>query len=96
MNNLKSLLSSAFILLFYVFATIGIVKLFWNTNDEMVFAIRVKLILYISLLFSILYIFGLYYIVGIDNIDVFYKAFIIGQFIYCLFGITSYIFINKK
>lgn len=94
-KNLKSLFSSALILLLYVLATIGIVKLFWPNGDELKTFIRVKLILSISLLFSIFYIFGIYYIVGIELVGVFYKAFIITQGIYCLFGLIAYMFNNK-
>jgi hypothetical protein len=94
-SNLKSLFTSAGIVFFYIFATMGVVKLLWNTNNIEKFQGRVILLGLGSFVFSLLYIVGTYHIVGSRNVDVFYKAFILFQTMYCVTGIFSYISINK-
>ena len=44
-KDIKSLLSSLGFILFYIFATAGIVKLFWDTKDDYRFEGRVKFLL---------------------------------------------------
>lgn len=94
-SNLKSLFTSAGIVFFYIFATVGIVKLFWNTNNTEKFQGRVILLSLGSFVFSLLYVVGMYHIVGSRNVDVFYKVFILFQTMYCITGIFSYVTINK-
>jgi hypothetical protein len=93
--DIKSLLSSLGFILAYIYATVGIVKLCWNTDDNYKFEGRVKFLILSSILFSLLYIFGMYYIVGHYNIGPFYKAFLIGQAIYVVIGIFANLLIKK-
>ena len=86
-KNLKSLLTSLGLILLYYYATVGIVKLIWNTDDDYKFEGRVKFLVLLSILFSIIYVFGIYYIVGIHYVNSFYKFFIVAQLIYVGLGI---------
>lgn len=95
-KQVKSLLTAAGVVLFYVFATIGIVRLVWNTSDETKFEGRVKFLILSSILFSLFYIIGIYHIVGPYQVDFFYKIYIYGLFIYSVVGILSYLFIKPK
>lgn len=95
-SNIKSLLTSAGIVFFYVFATVGIVKLFWNTDSIEKFQGRVVLLGLSSFIFSLLYIIGTYHIFGSRNVDVFYKVLIISQALYCITGLYGYVAINNK
>jgi hypothetical protein len=93
--DIKSLLSSLGFILAYVYATVGIVKLCWNTDDDYKFEGRVKFLILFSILFSLLYVFGMYYIVGHSNIGPFYEAFLIGQAAYVVIGIFANLLIKK-
>lgn len=95
-SNIKSLLTSAGFILFYVFATMGIVKLLWNTDNTEKFQGRVVLLGLCSFIFSLLYIVGTYHIFGSHNVDMFYKVFIISQALYCIIGLCSYVAINNN
>lgn len=95
-KDIKSLLTSAGIILFYVFATIGIVRLLWNTDNEHMFEGRVKFLIFSSILFSLFYIIGIYHIVGPYHTDVFYKIFAYGQLFYIMVGLLSFTFIKPK
>jgi len=86
-KNLKSLLTSLGLILLYYYATVGIVKLIWNTDDDYKFEGRVKFLVLLSILFSIIYIFGIYYVVGLHHVDSFYKFFIVAQLIYVGLGV---------
>jgi hypothetical protein len=94
-SNLKSLLTSAGVVFFYIFATIGIVKLFWNTDSAEKFQGRVILLGLGLFVISFIYVIGIYHIVGSRNVDIFYKVFILFQTMYCITGIFSYVTINK-
>ena len=94
-KDFKSLLTSLGLILLYRYATAGIIKLIWNTDDDFKFKARVDFISLLSVLFSIIYIFGIYYVVGIYRVDAFYKVFIIGQFIYVGLGVTLNLLIER-
>jgi uncharacterized membrane protein len=95
-KDIKSLLTSAGIVLFYVFATIGIVRLLWNTDNEYTFEGRVKFLIFSSILFSLFYIIGIYHLIGPYHVDMFYKVLIYGQFLYIIVGLLSFTFIKPK
>jgi hypothetical protein len=95
-KDIKSLLTSAGIVLFYVFATIGIVRLLWNTDNEYMFEGRVKFLILSSILFSLFYIIGIYHLVGPYHVDMFYKVLIYGQLLYIIVGLLSFTFIKPK
>jgi hypothetical protein len=90
--NVKSILWSLTIVGLYVIATIGIIKLFWNTEDEHMFEGRVKFIIYFSIFFHLIYIIGIYHLVGPYKTDLFYKTLIYGHLLYLALGSLSYIF----
>ena len=93
--DIKSLLSSLGFILAYIYATVGIVKLCWDTDDNYKFEGRVKFLILSSILFSLLYIFGMYYIVGHYNIGPFYEAFLAGQAAYVVIGVFANLLIKK-
>lgn len=95
-SNLKSLLSSVGFVFFYVFATIGIVKLLWPTEDEDKYEGRVKFLVLFQILFAFIYIIGIYWIVGVHNVDKWYIGFIIAQVVYSVLGLFSYIAIERE
>jgi len=94
-KDLKSLLTSLGLILLYYYATAGIVKLIWNTDDDYRFEGRVKFLTLLSILFSIIYVFGIYYIVGSYHVDAFYKGFIIAQLIYVGLGVVLNMLIKR-
>ena len=94
--NVKSILWSLTIVGLYVTATIGIIKLFWNTDDEHMFEGRVKFIIYFSILLNLIYIIGIYHLVGPYKVDLFYETLIYGHLIYLVVGGFSSIFKNQS
>ena len=85
-KELKSAAYTIIILLFYWWASKGIVKLFFNIDNKYKFESRVKFINYCLVLFSLIYIIGIYHIVGPFHTANFYKAFIIFNLIYLTLG----------
>lgn len=95
-KDLKSILTSLSIILIYFYATAGIVKLIWNTDNEYMFDGRVKFLVLLQILFFFIYVFGMYYIVGVYRINSFYLAYAIFQIIYVVVGVFSNSFIKDK
>ena len=93
--KLKSLLTSAAVIFVYLFATLGIVRLFWNTNDVDKFEGRAKFIGILLILFTIVYIIGIYHIVGVAKVDIYYYGLIIFHVIYLTLGLIVFM-INPK
>lgn len=94
-KDIKSILTSLGIILLYQYATAGLVKLIWNTDDDYKFEGRVKFLSLLLVLCSIIYVFGIYYIVGVYRVDAFYKVFLIGQFIYVGLGVALNMVIER-
>jgi hypothetical protein len=88
-KELKSLLTSLGFILIYVYATAGIVKLFWNTDNGYRFEGRVKFLVLFSILVSLIYIIGVPQFVGLSKVDPYYKLFIGLQLIYIGIGLIS-------
>lgn len=95
-SKLKSLLTSAAVVFIYLFATLGIVRLFWNTNDVDKFEGRAKFIGILLILFTIVYIIGIYHIVGVANVDNYYYGLIIFHVIYLVVGLIVFLFKTGK
>ena len=85
-NNLKSWAWTIAIVLLYIYATAGIIKLLWNTQDDYKFEGRVKFISYLLFIFSAIYIIGIYHLVGSYYVGPFYKAFIVSHFVFLVLG----------
>jgi hypothetical protein len=85
-KQIKSAAYTLIFLLVYYWASKGIVKLLFNTDNEYRFNGRVKLINYFVVIFSLFYIVGIYHIVGPYRTEEFYKAFIMFNFIYVTTG----------
>lgn len=85
-KQLKSAAYTFIFLLIYYWASKGIVRLLFNTNDEEQFDGRVKFINYSLVLFSLIYVIGIYHIVGPYHTESFYKYFVIFNFIYLAVG----------
>lgn len=94
--NVKSILWSLTIVGLYIIATVGVIKLFWNTDDEYMFEGRVKFILYLSILLNLIYVIGIYHLVGPYKTDLFYETLIYGHLLYLALGSLSYIFKNQS
>jgi len=94
--KLKSLLSSAAVVFIFVFATLGIVRLFWNTRDMDKFEGRAKFIGILLVLFTFIYFIGIYHIVGVGKVDNYYYGLIIFHFVYLVVGVISYLFMPEK
>ncbi|MCL4483501.1 MAG: hypothetical protein M1445_12990 [Bacteroidetes bacterium] len=94
--KLKSLLSSAAVIFIYVFATIGIVRLFWNTGDTDKFEGRAKFIGILLILFTFIYFIGIYHIVGVAKVDNYYYGLIIFHIVYLVVGVIAYLFMPEK
>ena len=95
-SKLKSLLTSAAVVFIYLFATLGIVRLFWNTNDVDKFEGRAKFIGILLILFTIVYIIGIYHIVGVAKVDIYYYGLIIFHVIYLVLGLIVFLFKTGK
>ena len=95
-KKLKSLLISAAIVFIYVFATLGIVRLFWNTNNIDKFEGRAILIGILLVIFSLVYIIGIYHIVGVRRVDNFYTGLLIFHVLYLIVGLIVFMFMPEK
>lgn len=95
-SKLKSLLTSAAVVFIYLFATLGIVRLFWNTNDVDKFEGRAKFIGILLILFTIVYIIGIYHIVGVAKVDNYYYGLITFHVIYLVVGLIVFLFKTGK
>lgn len=95
-KDIRSLFTSLGFILFYVFATAGIVKLLWNTDDYSRFEGRVKFLILFQILFFLIYIIGIYHIVGPRYTAPFYETYVWAQFIYVVIGLISYILLKRK
>lgn len=95
-KNLKSLLQSLAIILIFFYATAGIVKLFWNTNDEYMFEGRVKFLTLLLFIVSIFYVIGIYHLFGHYKVEPFYWAFIFLAISYLVIGVIANMFIKNK
>lgn len=85
-KQIKSAAYTLMFLLIYYWASKGIVKLLFSTDNEYRFDGRVKFINYSFVLFSLFYIIGIYHIVGPYHTESFYKYFAIFNFIYLAVG----------
>ena len=97
-KEIKSIAYTLIILLVYWWASKGIVKLFFNTNDKRKFDNQVKFLNYCFVLFSLVYLIGIYHIVGPFHKAGFYKAFVILNFVYLALGnlVNSLVISNFK
>jgi len=94
-KNIKSLFTSLGIILLYLYATSGVIKLFGNTKNDSKFEGRVKFLFLFNVLFFLIYIIGVYHIVGVYKVDYYYQVFLIYQVVYIIVGITSNILIKR-
>ena len=95
-KDIKSLLLSLGFILFYIFATAGIVKLFWDTKDDYRFEGRVKFLLLFQILFFLIYIIGIYHIVGPRNTSTYYMGYLVTQIGYVVIGLVANLFLKRK
>ncbi len=94
-KDLKSFMWSLAFILLYFYATAGIVKLFWNTKNEYMFSGRVKFLVYLHVLVTLIAIILPYHLFGPQNIDGIYRMIVIYHFIYVILGTgVNYLF-NK-
>ena len=90
-KNLRSILTTLGIIFLYIFATIGIIKLFWNTDNDLIFEGRAKFLGYILAIFSFAYIM----ITGnMNNYEPWFYFLIGFHALYLLTGILAYNFIS--
>ena len=86
-KSIRSYLNSLAVILFFYFATRGIVKLIWYDKNKEIVQARTYIIFVMSFLISLLYVIGIYHIVGPENTNFFYKIYIFLAFLYILIGI---------
>ena len=90
----KSLFASFTIILLYFFATIGIVKLFWNTDDYYMLEGRIKSLFLMIFVVTAFLIFVPYPFLSHGGVDILYYAIFIIHALYLLVGIMAYILRN--
>jgi len=95
-KDIKSILISVSIVLLYIYCISGIVKLMYQDKNKKIFDLRVKFLSTLSAFLFFIYIVSIYYIVGIDNVDIWYKTFIIASFIVLVIGGFANAFIKDK
>ena len=88
---IKSLFASITIILLYFFATIGIVKLFWNTEDHYMLEGRVKFLFLMIFVVTAILIFLPYPFLSHGGVEILYYAIFIIHALYILVGIMAYI-----
>jgi hypothetical protein len=94
-NFVKMFLAITTVILAYVFAGMGAVELFWNTDDSEKFQARV---IFISLLLFIVNVFILiasYNIMGDEGSTGIYNLVIYSNLIYLILGNIYFFFIRK-
>ena len=87
-KDLKSFMCSLAFILLYFYATAGIVKLFWNTKNEYIFSGRVKFLIYLHVLITLIAIILPYHLFGPQNTDGIYRVIVIYHFIYVILGVA--------
>jgi hypothetical protein len=95
-KDFKSILISASIILLYFYCMAGIIKLIANDKNGARFDLKVRFISTLFALISFIYIIGIYHIVGVENVDGWYRGFIISSFIGFIIGGFANAFIKNK
>lgn len=90
----KSLINSLIVILFYYFALVGIVKLFWNTQSENQFDGRVKFLGLLLILLTIVGVIVPYHLFSIGVVDIIYQVIIAGHLLLLIVGGCSYAFMK--
>lgn len=88
---IKSLFASFTIILLYFFATIGIVKIFWNTDDFDMLEGRVKFLFLMVFVVTAFLIFVPSNLLGHGGVEILFYAIFIIHALYLLVGILAYI-----
>jgi len=88
----KSLIASATVVLLYIFATVGIVKLFWNSPNVNEVDGRIKFLGLILIILTAILLIIPYHIFGYEAVTGLYYVIIAFHALYLLVGIVSYIF----
>ena len=91
---IKSILASATIVLLYILATKGIVKLLWNSPNAYVLEGRIKFLGLMLIIVTAILIIIPYHIFGYEAVTGLYYAIIAFHALYIFVGIVSYIFSN--
>ena len=85
-KDLKSFMWSLAFIFLYFYATAEIIKLFWNTKNEYMFSGRVKFLVYLHVLVTLIAIILPYHIFGPQNIDGLYRVIVMYHFLYIMLG----------
>ncbi len=85
-KEFKSLLWSIAIVLLYFYATMGIVELFWNSSDYQKREGRVKFLLYMVFIFTLIIIISTYHLLGHADSTIFFQGVIFFHIAYLLVG----------
>jgi hypothetical protein len=88
-KDLKSFMWSLAFILLYFYATAGIVKLFWNTKNKYMFSGRVKILVYLHVLVTLIAVILPYNLFGASNTDTIYKIKIVNHSLYILLGLIT-------
>lgn len=90
-RNLKSLGNSFLIILLYYLALKGLVKAFWNTDNEYQFKGRVKFLGFLLIISTAVIVILPYHLFNIEVVEVIYQLFIICHLLLLFFGISIYV-----
>lgn len=90
--DLKSFARGVIFVFIYIYATIGMVRLFWNTNDYEMFEGRVKFIAILLFILNVILLIVPYHIFGRDNIITLYWGIIGFNLFYLIIGSTIALF----
>ncbi len=85
-KEIRSILWSLSIVLLYLYATKGLVRLFWNTTDEYKFEGRVKFLIYLQILLAPILIIVPYHLLGPSRVEGVYWGIIVYFLAYILLG----------
>lgn len=94
--DFKSFARGVIFVFIYMYATLGIVKLFWNTNDYEMLEGRVKFITLALIPFNLIMLIVPYHILSRDNIVPFYWGLIWFNIIYVVLGSIIALFKEEK
>lgn len=91
-KDLKSLLWSIAIVFLYVYASVGIVYLLWHTKDGKKLDARIKFLMYIVFILTVILLVGSYHVLGDQGSTVIFQGVIFFHIAYLLVGSLSNLF----
>lgn len=85
-KDLKSLIISFSIVLLYVYASVGIVYLLWHTKNGKVLDARIKFLMYMVFILTVILLVGSYHILGDQGSTLIFQGVIFFHIAYLFIG----------